>query len=272
MSKTWIMLAAACAMALPARPAVGQEILLLRPDVFRGTAVVGGLNMLGVPYTITFNSEEFLDELARQEWDLVLVRTLDRFDPAFEASILVLLDRHVERGGKLHFQMAELDRAPPAYLSLLGLNEVVELALPLRPVVTIRPRHPAVARGGMPVVADPLPPDYGDVPTPASNGFVVATYGDRGDPAILVCRSGRVILNGQQWDNWGSGEGLAADQIAWLLSCPPDLDGDGELTVFDFLEFQDLFDASDPRADVFYDGRLDIFDFLAFFNQFQAGC
>ena len=55
-------------------------------------------------------------------------------------------------------------------------------------------------------------------------------------------------------------------------SCPADLDGDGQLTVFDFLEFQNLFAAGDLRADFDGDGSLTLFDFLEFQNQFDAGC
>ncbi|MEQ9094824.1 MAG: FG-GAP-like repeat-containing protein [Phycisphaerales bacterium] len=54
--------------------------------------------------------------------------------------------------------------------------------------------------------------------------------------------------------------------------CQADLDGDGELTIFDFLSFQNLFDAGDPAADFDGDGSLTIFDFLAFQNAFDAGC
>ncbi|MEO1008450.1 MAG: GC-type dockerin domain-anchored protein [Planctomycetota bacterium] len=61
------------------------------------------------------------------------------------------------------------------------------------------------------------------------------------------------------------GEVVAAD-------CPADIDGDGALTLFDFLAFQNLFDAGDPRADVDGDGALTLFDFLAFQNLFDAGC
>ena len=55
-------------------------------------------------------------------------------------------------------------------------------------------------------------------------------------------------------------------------TCPADLDGDGELTIFDFLEFQNLFAAMDPRADFDGDGEFTLFDFLAFQNEFAAGC
>lgn len=54
--------------------------------------------------------------------------------------------------------------------------------------------------------------------------------------------------------------------------CPADLDGDGELTVADFVEYQRLFAAGDSRADFDGDGVLTFFDFLAYLNAFQAGC
>ncbi|NRA58330.1 MAG: hypothetical protein HRU13_09495, partial [Phycisphaerales bacterium] len=54
--------------------------------------------------------------------------------------------------------------------------------------------------------------------------------------------------------------------------CPMDFDEDGSLTLFDFLAFQNLFDARDPRADVDEDGRFTLFDFLTFQTLFDAGC
>ena len=54
--------------------------------------------------------------------------------------------------------------------------------------------------------------------------------------------------------------------------CRADLDGDGVLTIFDFLQFQNLFDAGDLTADFDGDGSLTIFDFLAFQNEFDLGC
>ncbi|MFI4917219.1 MAG: GC-type dockerin domain-anchored protein [Phycisphaerales bacterium JB060] len=56
------------------------------------------------------------------------------------------------------------------------------------------------------------------------------------------------------------------------FECRADLDGDGELTIFDFLMFQNLFDAGDLAADFDGDGVLTLFDFLAFQNEFDAGC
>jgi predicted outer membrane repeat protein len=56
------------------------------------------------------------------------------------------------------------------------------------------------------------------------------------------------------------------------VACVPDFDGDGELTIFDYLAFANLFDAGDPRADLDGDGELTLFDFLAFQTAFDAGC
>ncbi|MEO1007667.1 MAG: GC-type dockerin domain-anchored protein [Planctomycetota bacterium] len=50
-----------------------------------------------------------------------------------------------------------------------------------------------------------------------------------------------------------------------------DLDGDGRLTIFDFLVFQNLFTAGSPVADFDLDEQLDLFDFLAFQNAFDGG-
>lgn len=55
-------------------------------------------------------------------------------------------------------------------------------------------------------------------------------------------------------------------------TCRVDLDGDGALTIFDFLAYQNLFDDGDLAADFDGDGVLTIFDFLAFQNEFDAGC
>jgi len=65
---------------------------------------------------------------------------------------------------------------------------------------------------------------------------------------------------------------VAIDAYASSAPCAADLDGDGELTLFDFLAFQNAFDAGDPIADFDGDGAFTLFDFLAFQNDFDAGC
>ncbi|MEQ9095560.1 MAG: 5'-nucleotidase C-terminal domain-containing protein [Phycisphaerales bacterium] len=57
-----------------------------------------------------------------------------------------------------------------------------------------------------------------------------------------------------------------------IQSCYADFDLDGELTLFDFLAFQNAFDAGETAADCDRNGSLDLFDFLCFQNGFAAGC
>jgi hypothetical protein len=72
----------------------------------------------------------------------------------------------------------------------------------------------------------------------------------------------------------GSGPAPLPDMGAYELgvACAADFDGDGVLTLFDFLAFQNAFDAGDLAADFDGDGVLTLFDFLAFQNAFDAGC
>jgi hypothetical protein len=66
---------------------------------------------------------------------------------------------------------------------------------------------------------------------------------------------------------------VANPLVECSLACRADIDGDGALTIFDFLGFQNAFDAGDLSvADFDGDGTLTIFDFLAFQNEFDAGC
>lgn len=67
-------------------------------------------------------------------------------------------------------------------------------------------------------------------------------------------------------------QGLRILHVDECQPCRADLDGDGELTIFDFLVFQDAFEAMDPIADFDGDGLLTLFDFLAFQNAFDLGC
>ncbi|MEO1008889.1 MAG: GC-type dockerin domain-anchored protein [Planctomycetota bacterium] len=84
---------------------------------------------------------------------------------------------------------------------------------------------------------------------------VVATY--RGQTEFMGREGPKLIITAE-----GDGSG----------TCRPDIDGDGSLTIFDFLAFQNLFDAGDLAADFDGDGSLTIFDFLEFQNEFDAGC
>ncbi|UYV13295.1 MAG: hypothetical protein NCW75_03180 [Phycisphaera sp.] len=74
------------------------------------------------------------------------------------------------------------------------------------------------------------------------------------------------------WGDDDAGTESGSAYVFDLIACQADLDGDGELTIFDFLAFQNLFDTGDLAADFDSDGALTIFDFLAFQNAFDAGC
>jgi uncharacterized membrane protein len=78
--------------------------------------------------------------------------------------------------------------------------------------------------------------------------------------------------------SWIAGEARTPekDYPAFLLHltahCPADCNGDGELSLFDFLCFTNGFNAQDPGADCDGNAAFDLFDFLCFTNTFNAGC
>jgi hypothetical protein len=67
-------------------------------------------------------------------------------------------------------------------------------------------------------------------------------------------------------------EGRVGLEFSHTADCDADFDGDGALTVFDFLAFQNAFDLGLRSADFNGDGRINLFDFLAFQNAFDRGC
>jgi parallel beta-helix repeat protein/predicted outer membrane repeat protein len=111
----------------------------------------------------------------------------------------------------------------------------------------------------------------------AATGPAVANDSEQGVEARGVCWGlatsaaiGTLIHDGLDDPALGV---VAIDPIATgCLACPADLDGDGALTIFDFLLAQGLFAIGDPAADFDGDGALTIFDFLAFQSAFEAGC
>lgn len=61
----------------------------------------------------------------------------------------------------------------------------------------------------------------------------------------------------------------------WALTCSdcrPDFDGDGRLTINDFIAFQSAWRAQEPRADFDSDGRFTVNDFIAYHSAFHQGC
>lgn len=71
-----------------------------------------------------------------------------------------------------------------------------------------------------------------------------------------------------------AGEAVSVGIARWngCDPCLADLDGDGELAIFDFLAFINLYNTGDARADFDGDGELTVLDYLAFQTAFDAGC
>lgn len=96
--------------------------------------------------------------------------------------------------------------------------------------------------------------------------------------------AGRTDLNGDGRDDLLLGMASAspdgrdgAGEVAVVFgrevrTCRVDMDGDGAVTIFDFLAFQNLFQDGDLLADFDGDGTLSIFDFLVYQNEFDIGC
>ncbi len=65
---------------------------------------------------------------------------------------------------------------------------------------------------------------------------------------------------------------VEGDATIRVVPCRADVDGDGVLTIGDYLAFLNAFDAGEELADFDFDGELTVFDFLAFQNRFDLGC
>ncbi len=61
-------------------------------------------------------------------------------------------------------------------------------------------------------------------------------------------------------------------EVYGSTACAADCDGDGAMTIFDFLCFQNAFAAGDPLADCDADGEVTAADFTCFQAAFMAGC
>lgn len=61
-------------------------------------------------------------------------------------------------------------------------------------------------------------------------------------------------------------------QVYGSTTCPADCDGDGDLTIFDFLCFQNAFAAGESSADCDGDGEVTAADFACFQSAFVDGC
>ncbi len=68
------------------------------------------------------------------------------------------------------------------------------------------------------------------------------------------------------------GCGSVTSQVANLYICPGDVNCDGSVDFFDYLDFVDAFSNTDPIGDFNEDGFIDFFDYLDFVDAFSLGC
>ena len=110
--------------------------------------------------------------------------------------------------------------------------------------------------------------------TPTGDVFFIGgnSFGETGPSYLLFCDG----IDFVDIDDFGFTDShfivIAEGEEGGGTACRVDIDGDMALTIFDFLAFQNLFDAGDLAADFDGDGSLTIFDFLTFQNEFDAGC
>lgn len=217
-----------------------------------------------------------VEELDRGDVKLAVIEKYFDLPPGDKEALLPALERHIDRGGRLLLAYTEIDEWPE-------LQELVDVrttgdvtSVRERRIWPVDPPHPIWAHSaGVPIIGDEkFWADNGDFLDPGPSGSVLATWDVvGGPPAMTLTRAGQVLTNGFDFDAFdGFVNSIVVQQLLWMLSCQADIDGDGELTFFDFVAFQNLFVAGDPAADFAFDGRLDFFDFLAFQDQFVIGC
>ncbi|MDX2147038.1 MAG: GC-type dockerin domain-anchored protein [Planctomycetota bacterium] len=78
---------------------------------------------------------------------------------------------------------------------------------------------------------------------------------------------------GLQFANWIPNVRIVQSfNFELCLTCPADVNGDGVVDFFDFLDFAAAYSASAPSADFNGDGVIDFFDFLDFAAFYSSGC
>ncbi|MFI4917397.1 MAG: GC-type dockerin domain-anchored protein [Phycisphaerales bacterium JB060] len=133
---------------------------------------------------------------------------------------------------------------------------------------------------GRDAISDPFPADFGEFELDGALGFLLLGASDQSNAGRGLGGGGDhnadgvpdLLIGAPYADPTGRPVAGEVYVVYGRGACPADLDGDGVLTLLDFLAFQNLFDAGDPIADFDGDGELTLFDFLAFQNAFDAGC
>lgn len=99
-----------------------------------------------------------------------------------------------------------------------------------------------------------------------TTGLAIGVHTHGGCSSSGGANSGTAVTYGDLQNALANPRGIC------INPCPADVDCNGSLDLFDFLEFSNRFDLGDLRADLDGDGQLTILDFLEYQNQFVAGC
>ena len=99
-------------------------------------------------------------------------------------------------------------------------------------------------------------------------------------PIVAGCFAGFIVREGVSkvvvtpLGNFDGLNGMDDVQVATtpIDLCDVDLNCDGDLDIFDVIEFIEAFNAEDPRADFLPNGVFDIFDVIEYIRQFEEGC
>jgi hypothetical protein len=254
--------------------AAGQDVVVFERGTETRQVEAACFALFGHDCPRVFSARDLADRLDAGV-TVALIEIYFDLPQADKDLLLPALERHIDRGGRLILAYTELDQWPELQ-ELVGVRAIGDVTVITgRHICTVEPQHPTwVTLGPCMRGGEDYWLDNGDL-LEVDDGYVLA---DWKEPvvraAMALTRNGRVFVDAfdfDAFDGWAIDERIAA-QIEWLLGCPADLDGDGELTFFDFLAFQNLFVAGDLRADFAFDGQLDFFDFLEFQEQFTIGC
>lgn len=226
---------------------------------------------------MTSGFDAFMTRFTSEDWPLVVIEWYTPLDAGRKERLLAALAEHLDHGGRLLLIYTNLDEWPELQ-ELVGVRTTGDVTwVRGRRIWSVDPAHPTWPGPGGTFVSglEDFWEDNGDFLDPGANGFILAEWEvPGGHPAMTLTRASRVMTYGFDLDAFEQSAILDAviNQLIWLLDCQADIDGDGELTFFDFIEFQSHFAVGDPRADFSFDGHLDFFDFLEFQNQFAIGC
>ncbi|OAB63779.1 hypothetical protein AY599_01280 [Leptolyngbya valderiana BDU 20041] len=162
-----------------------------------------------------------------------------------------------------------------------GVDDVVDLSRQVRERIESTPlaigQTDGVAAGEL-VPAETVFTFDIDTCAPGAAAFFDASF-DAGKVNLTVTSMHSAELGSTEYPSFFTKENAISPILGYaprleltvIAADDADINGDGVLNIFDFLAFQNAFDAGQPLAD--FDGNctLDIFDFLAFQNAFDAG-